>query len=256
MRSTPRPASRPSPRPAQVLVDGTTRRLTTSAIRFEDAGEHQLKGKVEPERAVAGDPCCIGDRRRATGRRPGGTTDRPRRRDAHDSRTVPCVRRAPTAAVGARVRPGRRRQEPAGVGVREVHRRTRRHSCCGTAAAASPTATGWCSGRSPRPSVGASTSPRRTSRRWSLAKLASGLERYVPDPEDRAFIGVRLGRLLGARFAGDPGGELHARRAVRRVATVLRALGVDDAGGDPHRRCPSRPCRAARVHRPSRRLGA
>ena len=37
--------------PGDVLVDGTTRRLTTSAIRFEDAGEHQLKGKVEPERA-------------------------------------------------------------------------------------------------------------------------------------------------------------------------------------------------------------
>ena len=68
-------------------------------------------------------------------------------------------------------------------------------------------------------------------------KLASGLERYVPDPDDRAFIGVRLGRLLGARFAGDPGGELTReelfagwRRFFERLAsTTPVAILIEDA---------------------------
>ena len=34
-------------------------------------------------------------------------------------------------------------------------------------------------------------------------KLAAGLDRYVPDPGERAYAGLRLGRLLGVAFAGD-----------------------------------------------------
>ena len=39
-------------------------------------------------------------------------------------------------------------------------------------------------------------------------KLAAGLDRFVPDPGERAYAGVRLGRLLGVAFAGDGGGPL------------------------------------------------
>ena len=68
-------------------------------------------------------------------------------------------------------------------------------------------------------------------------KLASGLERYVADPDDRAFIGVRLGRLLGTPFAGDPGAELTRdelfagwRRFFERLAsTAPVAILIEDA---------------------------
>ena len=34
--------------PGTVLVGETTRRATEAAIAYEDAGEHELKGKTEP----------------------------------------------------------------------------------------------------------------------------------------------------------------------------------------------------------------
>jgi predicted ATPase len=40
----------------------------------------------------------------------------------------------------------------------------------------------------------------------AAGKLTQGLDRYVPDPGERAYVGVRLGRLLGVATTGD-GGE-------------------------------------------------
>jgi predicted ATPase len=42
----------------------------------------------------------------------------------------------------------------------------------------------------------------------AAAKLAAGLDRFVPDPAERVYAGVRLGRLLGVAFAGDSGATL------------------------------------------------
>ena len=42
----------------------------------------------------------------------------------------------------------------------------------------------------------------------AAGKLAAGLDRFVPDPGERAYAGVRLGRLLGVSFDGDGGGPL------------------------------------------------
>ena len=42
----------------------------------------------------------------------------------------------------------------------------------------------------------------------AAAKLAAGLERFVPDPGEREYVGARLGRLLGVAFAGDAGASL------------------------------------------------
>jgi hypothetical protein len=42
----------------------------------------------------------------------------------------------------------------------------------------------------------------------AAGKLAAGLAEFVPDPAERAYAGVRLGRLLGVAFAGDGGGPL------------------------------------------------
>ncbi len=46
----------------------------------------------------------------------------------------------------------------------------------------------------------------------AAAKLAAGLDRFVPDPGERAFVGPRLGRLLGVGVGfGGPGGAALAR---------------------------------------------
>jgi tetratricopeptide (TPR) repeat protein len=42
----------------------------------------------------------------------------------------------------------------------------------------------------------------------AAGKLTAGLDRFVPDPGERAYAGARLGRLLGIPFAGDGGGPL------------------------------------------------
>ena len=42
----------------------------------------------------------------------------------------------------------------------------------------------------------------------AAGKLAQGLDRYVPDPGERAYTGLRVARLLGVAFAGDSGGPL------------------------------------------------
>jgi hypothetical protein len=42
----------------------------------------------------------------------------------------------------------------------------------------------------------------------AAAKLAAGLARYVADPVERGYAGVRLGRLLGVAAAGDDGQAL------------------------------------------------
>jgi tetratricopeptide (TPR) repeat protein len=42
----------------------------------------------------------------------------------------------------------------------------------------------------------------------AAARLTEGLEEFVPDTAERAYVGVRLGRLLGVPFAGDTGAAL------------------------------------------------
>ncbi|MDT4942861.1 MAG: hypothetical protein QOJ34_2950, partial [Pseudonocardiales bacterium] len=42
----------------------------------------------------------------------------------------------------------------------------------------------------------------------AAAKLVDGLERYLPDSDERDYVGLRLARLLGVPFAADPGQDL------------------------------------------------
>jgi predicted ATPase len=42
----------------------------------------------------------------------------------------------------------------------------------------------------------------------AAARLAAGLAEVIPDPGERAYAGLRVGRLLGVTFAGDGGGPL------------------------------------------------
>ena len=78
----------------------------------------------------------------------------------------------------------------------------------------------------------------------AAAKLAAGLDRFVSDPGERAYIGARLGRLLGVAICGGWRGAAGPGRAVRRMAAVLRAARRAAAGGAAGRGCPVRRRRA------------
>ena len=174
--------------PGAVLVDGPTRRLTTSAITFQDEGEHLLKGKAEAERlwratrvvsAIGGAQRVDGLEAPLIGR---GVEMRMIRELFHASvernqpRLVLCLDRLASARAGW---VGSSRSTSTGSPI----------SCCGIAAGASRMATGWCSGRSPRLFVGASRSPRRTIRMSPPTSLPAGSNDTCPIPPTEDSLG-------------------------------------------------------------------
>jgi len=71
----------------------------------------------------------------------------------------------------------------------------------------------------------------------AAGKLAEGVDRHVPDPAERSYIGVRLGRLLGVGVAADDEGPLSREELFagwrlffeRLAATAPVVLLVEDA---------------------------
>jgi len=193
--------------PGSVLVDGATQRLAGGAIGFADAGEHALKGKAEPvrlwraTRVVAG----VGGSQRVDG------LEAPLiGRDA-ELRTV----RELFHAAAERGQPRLVLVSgPAGVGKSRLGWEFEKY-LDGLKADV-----WWHRGRCPSYGDGVAL--------WALAemvrqrlgiaeedpaeaaagKLAEGLDRFVPEPGERAYIGPRLGRLLGVTVPGDGGGPL------------------------------------------------
>jgi class 3 adenylate cyclase len=104
--------------PGQVLADGATQRLAGAGVAFADVGEHILKGKAGPQRlwratrVLAG----VGGLKRLDG------LEAPLTGREAELRTVRelfhAAAGAAGAADGAGLRPGRRGQVPAGLGVR------------------------------------------------------------------------------------------------------------------------------------------
>jgi class 3 adenylate cyclase/tetratricopeptide (TPR) repeat protein len=193
--------------PGQVLVDGATQRLAGAGVGFADAGEHVLKGKAEPQRlwrairVLAG----VGGLKRLDG------LEAPLiGRDA-ELRTV---RELFHAAVERRVPRMVVISGPAGVGKSRLGWEFDKY-IDGLAEQV-----WWHRGRCP--SYGEEVAfwalAEIVRQRLSIAeedpaevaaaRLADGLVRFVPDPAERAYIGARLGRLLGVTFAGDGGGPL------------------------------------------------
>ena len=193
--------------PGQVLVDGATQRLACAGVGFADAGEHALKGKADPARlwratrVLAG----VGGVKRVDG------LEAPLiGRDA-ELRTI---RELFHAATERRVPRMVLISGPAGVGKSRLGWEFDKY----ISGLAEPV--WWHRGRCLSYGEGAAF--------WALAeivrqrlgiaeedpteaaagKLAAGLDRFVPDPAERSYIGVRLGRLLGVAFAGDGGGPL------------------------------------------------
>jgi class 3 adenylate cyclase/predicted ATPase len=191
----------------QVLADGATRRLAGSAIGFADAGEHALKGKAGPQhlwratRVLAG----VSGSQRVDGLEAPLTG-----RDA-ELRTI---RELFHAAAGRRVPRLVLVSGPAGVGksrlgwefekyldglVAEVWWHRGRCLSYGDGVAF------WALAEIVRQRLGiAEEDPAEAA----AGKLAAGLDRFVPDPGERVYVGARLGRLLGVLFAEGGGGPL------------------------------------------------
>ena len=193
--------------PGSVLVDGATQRLAGRGVGFADAGEHALKGKAEPQRlwratrVLAG----VGGSQRVDGLEAPLTG-----RDA-ELRTV---RELFHAAAGRRVPRLVLAAGPAGVGKSRLGWEFEKY-LDGLVADV-----WWHRGRclSYGDGVAFWALAEIVRQRLSIAeedpaeaaagKLAAGLEEFVPDPPERAYIGARLSRLLGLAFAGDSGGPL------------------------------------------------
>jgi class 3 adenylate cyclase/predicted ATPase len=193
--------------PGWVLADEATQRLAGSAVGFADAGEHALKGKAEPvrlwraTRVLAG----VGGSQRVDGLEAPLTG-----RDA-ELRTV---RELFHAAAGRRVPRLVLASGPAGVGksrlgwefekyldglAEDVWWHRGRCLSYGDGVAF------WALAEMVRQRLGiAEEDPAEAA----AARLAAGLEKFIPDPGERAYVGLRLGRLLGVAFAGDGGGPL------------------------------------------------
>jgi class 3 adenylate cyclase/predicted ATPase len=193
--------------PGHVLVNEATYRLTSGAIGFADAGSHRLKGKSEPQRL-----------RRATwvlsgvggSQRVDGLEAPLAGRDA-ELRTIKelfhaaAERRAPRLVLVS---------GPAGVGksrlgwefekyvdglAEQVWWHRGRCLSYGSGVAF------WALAEIVRQRLGiAEEDPAETA----ADKLTDGLERFVADPDERAYVGARLGRLLGAGLTGDGGAPL------------------------------------------------
>ena len=193
--------------PGQVLVDTATQRLAGSAVGFADAGEHELKGKADlarlwrATRVLAG----VGGSQRIDGLDAAMTG-----RDA-ELRTI---KELFHAAAGRRVPRLVLISGPAGVGksrlgwefekyvdglAQEVWWHRGRCLSYGDGVAF------WALAEIVRQRLGiAEEDPAEAAAR----KLAEGLDRFVPDPAERAYAGVRLGRLLGVPVEGDNGDVL------------------------------------------------
>jgi hypothetical protein len=190
-----------------VLVDATTRRLAHAAVEFVEAGTFELKGKLEPqllwraERVLSG----VGGAQRVDGLEAPLIGRDLELRLIKDLFHASIDRRQPrlVTVFGA-----------AGSGKSRLGWEFEKY-VDGLVASV-----WWHRGRCLSYGDGVSF--------WALAeivrqrldiaeedpvdaatlKLREGVERYIEDPAERAYIGTRLGRLLGLRFDGDSGKEM------------------------------------------------
>ena len=223
--------------PGQVLVDGSTRRLADSVIGFADAGEHALKGKTEPEplwRATWVLSGGAGGMQRVDGLEAPLTGRDVELRTVRDLFHAAADRRVPRMVLVS---------GPAGVGKSRLGWEFRKYIDGlvevawwhrGRCLSYGDGVAYWALAEMVRQRLGiAEEDPAETA----AAKLAAGLDRYVPDPGERAYAGARLGRLIGVPVPGDAAGavgreELFAgwRLFFERLATVHPVvLVVEDA---------------------------
>jgi class 3 adenylate cyclase/tetratricopeptide (TPR) repeat protein len=192
-----------------VLVDVATQRLAGGAIGFAEAGFHRLKGKTEPlqvwraTRVLAG----VGGAQRIDGLEAPLIGRDAELRTVRELFHAAAERRVPRLVLVS---------GPAGVGksrlgwefekyvdglAAEVWWHRGRCLSYGEGVAF------WALAEIARQRLGiAEEDPPEVA----AAKLAAGLEKFVPGREERAYVSARLGRLLGTTSSGD-GGTVLAR---------------------------------------------
>jgi class 3 adenylate cyclase/tetratricopeptide (TPR) repeat protein len=193
--------------PGQVLADGATQRLAGGAVGFADAGERALKGKAEPVRlwratrvlsAVGGSQRVDGLEAPLTGRDAELRTIRDLFHAAADRRVPRLVLVSGPAGVG-KSRLGWEFFKYVDGLKADVWWHRGRCLSYGDGVAF------WALAEIVRQRLGiAEEDPAEVA----AAKLTEGLDRYVPAPAERGYVGVRLGRLLGVAAAGDGGAAL------------------------------------------------
>jgi class 3 adenylate cyclase/tetratricopeptide (TPR) repeat protein len=193
--------------PGSVLVDAPTHRLTGSAIGFADAGEHTLKGKAEPQRlwratrvlsAVGGVQRVDGLEAPLTGRDAELRTIKDLFHATADRRVPRLVLVSGPAGVG-KSRLGWEFEKYADGLAADVWWHRGRCLSYGEGVAF------WALAQIVRQRLGIAEEDPPDA---AAAKLAAGLDRFVHDPAEQAYAGLRLGRLLGVAFAGDTGAVL------------------------------------------------
>ena len=190
--------------PGQVLADAVTKRLAGGAVGFAGAGEHVLKGKAESQQlwratrvlaAVGGSQRVDGLEAPLTGRDAELRTIRDLFHAAADRRVPRLVLVSGPAGVG-KSRLGWEFEKYVDGLAAEVWWHRGRCLSYGEGVAF------WALAEIVRQRLGiAEEDPADVA----AAKLTAGLDRFVPDPDERAYVGARLGRLLGAAYAGNDG---------------------------------------------------
>ena len=193
--------------PGQVFVDGATQRLAGSAIGFADAGEHVLKGKAEPARlwmatrvlaGVGGSQRIDGLEAPLTGRDAELRTVRELFHAVAERKVPRLVLISGPAGVG-KSRLGWEFEKYADGLAQDVWWHRGRCLSYGEGVAF------WALAEIVRQRLGiAEEDPAEAA----AQRLAAGLDRFVPDQAERAYVGIRLGRLLGVPVVGDDGGVL------------------------------------------------
>ena len=229
-------------RPGSVLVDGTTRRLTENAISYTDGGEHLLKGKSEAEHlwradhvvsATGGIQRVDGLEAPLTGRNAELRSIREMFHASDERRQARLVLVTGPAGVGkSRLGWEYEKYTDGLVGDTFWHR--------GGCLSYGEGMVYWALAEVVRQRFQiAEDDPPAVA----AARLAEGLEYWVPDAAERDFVGLRLGRLIGVPTANDTGAPLGRedlfagwRRFFERLASVGRvAILIEDlhhAGDD------------------------
>ena len=193
--------------PGSVLVDAPTQRLAGSAIGFAEAGEHVLKGKAEPARlwratrVLAG----VGGSQRVDGLEAPLTGRDAELRTVKELFHAAAERQVPRLVLVS---------GPAGVGKSRLGWEFRKYIDGlaetvwwhrGRCLSYGEGVAFWALAEIVRQRLGiAEEDPAEVA----AGKLAAGLDRYLPDAGERAYAGIRLGRLLGVASSGDDGRPL------------------------------------------------
>jgi class 3 adenylate cyclase/tetratricopeptide (TPR) repeat protein len=193
--------------PGTVLVDGPTQRLAGGGVGFADEGERTLKGKAEPQHLwravrlladVGGVQRVDGLEAPLIGRNAELRTVKELFHAAAERKVPRLVMVSGPAGVG-KSRLGWEFEKYVDGIVEDVWWHRGRCLSYGEGVAF------WALAEMVRQRLGIAEEDPPDA---AAASLADGLGQFVSDPDERPYIGVRLGRLLGVAFAGDDGEPL------------------------------------------------